>query len=107
MNTKQKKLLDNTPNELSTFRMKNWIEINDDPSGTYNTNSQIKFKTSMLKSSLCDYSYAYILVKETMTITGLLIMHVMENKGGGGEWYFMKGFNTTVKKIIKPFFVLL
>ena len=36
----------------------------------YNTNSHIKFKTSMLKSSLCDYSDAYILVSGTITITG-------------------------------------
>ena len=33
-----------------------------------NTNSQTKFKASMLKSSLCDYSAAYILVKETITV---------------------------------------
>ena len=32
-----------------------WIEINNDVRGTYNINSQIKFKTSMLKSSLYDY----------------------------------------------------
>ena len=37
--------------------------------GIYNTNSQTKFKTSMLRSSLCDYSDAYILVSGTMTIT--------------------------------------
>ena len=33
----------------------------------HNTNSQIKFKTLMLKSSLCDYSDAYILVKGNIT----------------------------------------
>ena len=38
--------------------------------GTCHTNSQIKFKTSMLKSSFCDSSDAYILVKGTITITG-------------------------------------
>ena len=37
----------------------------------YNTNSRIKFKTSMLKSSLCDYSHAYIPVKGTMSVTAL------------------------------------
>ena len=43
-------LLDNTPNQLSKFRTKNWVEINDDDSrGTYTTNSQIKFEPSMLK----------------------------------------------------------
>ena len=34
----------------------------------YSTNSQIKFKISMLRSSLCDYSDAYIFVKGTITI---------------------------------------
>ena len=63
-------LLDNKPNQHSKFRTKNWIEINDDSRGTSNTNSQIKFKTSMLRSGLCDYSDACILVSGTITITG-------------------------------------
>ena len=63
-------LLDNTPDQATKFGTKNWVEINDDSRGTYNTNSQIKFKTSMLRSSLCDYSDAYILVIGTITITG-------------------------------------
>ena len=62
-------MLDNIPNQPSKFGTKNWVEINDDPWGMYNTNSQIKFKTSMLKSSLCDYSDAYILVKWTISIS--------------------------------------
>ena len=37
--------------------------------GTYNTNNQIKFKISMLSSSLCDYSDAYIFIKEAISIT--------------------------------------
>ena len=37
-------LLDNTPNQPSKFRTKSWVEINDNARGTYNTNSQIKFK---------------------------------------------------------------
>ena len=59
-------LLDNAPNQPTKFRTKNWVEIND-ACGTYNTNSQIKFKTSMLNSSLCDYSDAYMLVSGTIT----------------------------------------
>ena len=66
---KQVNLLDNTPNQPTKFRTKNWVEINEDPRGTYNTNSQIKFKTLMLKSSLCDHGVAYILVSGTITIT--------------------------------------
>ena len=61
-------VLDNKPNQPTKFRTKNWIEINDDLCGTYNTNSQIKFKTSLLRSSLCDYSDTYILAKGTISI---------------------------------------
>ena len=59
---------DNTLNQPSKFRTRNWIEINDESRGAYNVNSQIKFKTTKLKSSLCDYSDAYILVKGTITV---------------------------------------
>ena len=59
---------DNTLNQPSKFRTRNWTEINDESRGAYNVNSQIKFKTTMLKSSLCDYSDAYILVKGTITV---------------------------------------
>ena len=61
-------LLDNASNQPSKFRTKNWVEINDESRGGYNVNSQIKFKTTMLKSSLYDYSDAYILVKGKMTV---------------------------------------
>ena len=44
------------------------VEVNDESRGAYNVNSQIKFKTTMLKSSLCDYSDAYILVKGTISV---------------------------------------
>ena len=64
-------LIDDTSNQPSKFRTKNWAEINYESRGTYNVNSQIKFKTTMLKSSLCDYSDAYILVKGTITINGV------------------------------------
>ena len=63
-------MIDDTSNQPSKFRTKNWVEINDESRGTYNVNSQIKFKTTMLKSSLCGYSDTYILVKGTITITG-------------------------------------
>ena len=61
-------LLGNTLNQATKCRTKNWIEINDDARGTYNNDSQIKFKTSVLKSSLFDYSDAYILAKGTISI---------------------------------------
>ena len=65
-------LLDNASNSPSKFRTKNWVEINYESRGRYNVNSQIKFKTTMLKSSLCDFSNAYILVKGTITVNDTL-----------------------------------
>ena len=62
-------MLDNETNQLSKFRTRNWLEINDESRGTY-TSNDIRFKTTMLRSSLCDYADAYILVKGTITITG-------------------------------------
>ena len=63
-------LLDDSSNKTSKFRTRNWVEMNVESRGTYNDDKQIKFKTTVLKSSLCDYSDAYILVKGTITITG-------------------------------------
>ena len=60
---------DDAPNQPSKFRTRNWVEINDESRGAYNVNSQIKFQTTMLKSSLCDYSDAYILAKGTISVT--------------------------------------
>ena len=53
-------LLDNASNRSSEFRTKNWVEINDVSNGT--SNSHIKFKTSVLNSSLCDYIDSCIFV---------------------------------------------
>ena len=61
-------LLDNTPNQPTKFRTKNWVEINDDSCETCNANSQIKFKNPMLRSILCCYSDAYIMVIGTIKI---------------------------------------
>ena len=55
-------------NHLNNFRTRNWVEINDKSRGTYTSN--IKFKTTILRSNLCDYAGAYILVKGTIAITG-------------------------------------
>ena len=61
-------LIDDASKQPSKFRTKNWVEINDESIGTYNVDSQIKFKTTMLKSSLCDYSDVYIIVKGAITV---------------------------------------
>ena len=79
-------LLNNASNKPSKFRTRNWAEINDEARGTYSPNKQIKFKTSMLRSSLCDYSDAYILVKGNITVN---------NTAAGGA-----AANNTNKKVI-------
>ena len=61
-------LLNDASNKPSKFRTRNWVEINDDIRGAYSPNKQIRFKTAMLRSSLCDYSDAYILVKGNITV---------------------------------------
>ena len=62
-------LLNNTPNQPSKLRKKNWVELNDESRGKYNKDNQVRFKTSMQRSSLCDYRDAYLLVKGTIPIS--------------------------------------
>ena len=62
-------LLESTLDNPSKFRTRNWVEINDESSGNY-ANRDIRFKTTMLRSNLCDYADSYILVNGTITITG-------------------------------------
>ena len=54
--------------QLSKFVTREYVRINS-LLNTYNENKSIRFKTPMLRSSLCDYSDAYILVKGTITVT--------------------------------------
>ena len=66
-------LLNDESNKPSKFRTRNWVETNDESRGTY-TSNDIKFKTKMLRSNLCDYADANILVKGTITILVLEMM---------------------------------
>ena len=61
-------LLDSASNKPSKFRTRNWVEINDDIRGAYSPNKQTRFKTAILRSSLCDYSDPYILVKGNISL---------------------------------------
>ena len=83
-------LLDNTSNQPSKFRTKNWVEINDESRGTYSVNRQINFKTSMLRSSLFDYRNAYKLVKGNISF----------NNTGSGD---VDANNTNKQVILKNF----
>ena len=61
-------LLDDAMNQPSKFRTRNLVEINDESRGTYDYNSDIKFKNSMIRSNICDYSDAHTHVKATSTV---------------------------------------
>ena len=61
-------LLNDGSDKPSKFRTRNWVEINDEERGINFHNKQIKFKSSMLRSILCDYSDAFILAKENITV---------------------------------------
>ena len=62
--------LDTTSDDkyLPRFVTKKWIEVYDQSEKNYNVNKEIRIKTSMLRSDLCDYSDAYIVVKGTITV---------------------------------------
>ena len=69
---KIKNLLDATSDNVPRFITKKWVEVHDQSSSAeekYKPSKQIRFKTSMLRSDLCDYSDAYIVVKGTITVT--------------------------------------
>ena len=58
--------------EVPRFITKKWIEVHDQSGNAeyrYKPSKQIRFKTSMLRSDLCDFSDAYIVVKGTITVT--------------------------------------
>ena len=62
-------LLNNKSNQPLKIRTRFWVERKDNSRGIY-TSSDIKSKSTMLKSNLCDYADVYILVKGKITITG-------------------------------------
>ena len=73
-------MLNDESNKPSKFRTRNWVETNDDIKGAYSPNKQIRFKTAMLRSSLCDYSDAYILVRGNITVDNTAADGVAANK---------------------------
>ena len=56
--------------ELPRFVTRKWIEVYDQSEKNYNPNKEIRIKTSMLRSDLCDFSDAYIVVKGDITLEG-------------------------------------
>ena len=60
--------------KVPKYITKKWIEVHDQSGSAedrYKPSKQIRFKTSMLRSDLCDFSDAYIVVKGEVTVTGV------------------------------------
>ena len=55
---------------VSKFIKRKWIEGNDLSGGQYPVHSNIRFKTSMLRSDFCDDSYTYVVVKMKSDVAG-------------------------------------
>ena len=69
-------LLGNIPEKVPRFITKKWIEFHNQSgkvNDEYKPNKQIRFKTSMLQSDLCDYNDAYIVVRGKITVTVYII----------------------------------
>ena len=54
--------------DFPRFVTKKWIEVCDQSEGNYNVNKEIRIKTPMLRSNLCDFSDAYIVIKGTIKV---------------------------------------
>ena len=55
--------------DLPKFITKKWIEVDDQSGGNYIVNKEIRNKTPMLRSDLCNFNDAYIVVKGIITVT--------------------------------------
>ena len=55
--------------DLPKFVTKKWIEVYNQSQGNYNVNKEIKIETSMLRSDLCDFNDAYIVVNRNIAVT--------------------------------------
>ena len=73
-------LLNGSDNENSKFTTKNWYVIDNESKGNYSHENPIKFLTSSLESSLCDYSDAYILVTGNITVTRTIAGDLVQRK---------------------------
>ena len=61
-------MLNDSNDENSKFATKEWYIIESEAKGNYLPNNEVKFLTSSLESSLCDYSDAYILVTGNIVV---------------------------------------
>ena len=91
-------MLDTTSDNVPRFITKKWVEVYDQSGSAenrYKPSKQIRFKTSVLRSDLCDSSDAYIVVKGTITVTN------PDNNAYDKKWAFKNNapFVTCISKL--------
>ena len=89
-------LLNDSNNENSKFATKKWYIIDSEAKGNYLPDNEIKFLTSSLESSLCDYSDAYILVTGNITVTRTIAV-----AAAGGDPQRKRPLNEATQVIFK------
>ena len=68
--------------DLPRFATKKWIEVYDQSEGNYNSNKEIRIKTSMIRSDLCDFNDAYIVIKGNVTVNKKhLLLMILKHRG--------------------------
>ena len=88
-------LLDTTP-DVPRCITKKWVEVHAESRKSYSINKQIRLKTSMLKSNLCDHSDTYIVA------TGTISVRRLNNNNAYGKKLALKNnalFTSSISKI--------
>ena len=86
-------LLGTTFDEVPRFITEKWVEVHDQSGSAddrYKPSKQIRFKTSMLRSDLCDFNDAYIVVKWTITVTEIPACPELDVKSKIGKLFMNK-----------------
>ena len=99
-------LLGEGAGKIRKYNTINWIEINDQSNNVYNDNTAIKFNAPMLRTSLCDFSEAYIILKGKARVianaTGAGAAARDANQNGGNKSFVFKNcapFTDCITKI--------
>ena len=85
---------------VSKFVTRKWIELNGLSGGQYSAKKNVSFKTPILRSDLCDYSDAYIVVKGRITVEGT---NPVNRRNKKLTFKNVGPFRSCISKIIKTF----
>ena len=76
------------------LKTRNWIQINNKSRGAYDANNEIKCKTLMIRSRLCDYNDVYVHVERTITISNMAVIGAAANNANKKVIFLVAGTAT-------------